>query len=126
MVHFIHSLTVRWILLFKCCYYLQVDHFVDSNDVASVSEHDSDSDSDTEVVRRPRGGEEEGGGGGNRRTDDRTSSIPHSRTATFKDAELERDVSGSFGGGYRFPITLDPFQAPSLRVACLFRCVLCV
>ena len=85
-----------------CC--LQVDHFVDSNDVASVSEHDSDSDSDTEVVRRQRIGE--GGGGGNRRTDDRTTSIPHSRTATFKDAELERDVSGSFGGVYRSPVPI--------------------
>ena len=73
-----------------------MDHFVDSNDAASVSEHESSSDSESELIQRPRGTV----GSSQRETHnagDRTS-IPHSRTTTFKDAELQRDVSGSFGG----------------------------
>ena len=84
-MRFVPSLSINQLILKSIN---QVDHFVDSNDVGSISEHGSSSDSESEVERRPlRDGES-----GHRERADNRSSIPYSRTATFKAEELEREV----------------------------------
>jgi hypothetical protein len=72
----------------------QVDHFLDNSDVkwdqpVSVNESSSDSETEGGVERRSRS---------KALTSERPMSIPHSKTISFKDAELLRNTSGSFGG----------------------------
>ena len=84
---------------------------MDSNDVGSISEHGSSSDSESEVERRPlRDGES-----GHREGRPNRSSIPHSRTATFKEEEMQREVSASFGGETKIRVYLFGMNTVKLR-----------